>query len=141
MCQTKVEDEFPVNYEQGKHFKVQVGPAIEIEFRRKGTKYICPNRVFLELSASHKNSKELFRIPTEVEVNHVDVSDEKPTGVAAGRQELSTQSLRPYSKGVLEVLKLQRNLGYPALSSMKKYVANGYILNLSITPRQIEEAA
>ncbi len=35
---------------------------------------------------------------------------------------------------------MQRNLGYPAFSSMKKYVANGYILNLSITPRQIEEA-
>ena len=140
LCQTRIEDEFPVEYKQGRHFKVQINPMVHIEFRRKGTKYICPTKTFLELSARQKNSKEESCWPTEVEVNHVDVSEEKTTGGAESQREIATQSLRPYSKSVMEVLKLQRNLGYPALSSMKKYVSKGYILNLPITPRQIEEA-
>ena len=140
LCQTKVEDEFRVHYQQGKHFMVQVNPMVQIEFRRKGTKYICPSKIFLELSTGQKNSKEEDCRPTEVEVNHADVSEEKPTSGTESRQELHTQSLRPHTKSVMEVLKWQRNLGFPALSSMKKYVAKGYILNLPITPRQIEEA-
>jgi hypothetical protein len=140
LCQTKIEDEFPVRYEQGKYFKIKVDPKIEVEFRRNGAKYICPNKVFMQLADLQKNSEEKPDGPTQVDVNHADVRENPPASGVKRSLEPTSQSLRPYSRSVMETLKLQRNLGYPALSSMKKYISKGYILNLPITPRQIEEA-
>jgi len=135
-----VEYAFQVSYQQGKHYKIKINSNIEIEFRRKGTKYVCPNKVLLAMAGGQKISKIEAVTPTEVEVNHADVQETDPMGDERKRRHHLTQSPRVYSKRVIDTLKMQRNLGYPALSSMKKYVSKGYILNLPITPRHIEEA-
>lgn len=93
LCQTKIEDEFQVKYLQGRHYKIRINSAIEIEFRRKGTKYVCPNEVLLQLSGRHDFSKKETSNPATVDVNHTDVSEENPTGGAGKQQQLMTQSL------------------------------------------------
>ncbi len=99
-ARTKTEDDFPVRYEQGKYFKIKVNPKIEIEFRRNGAKYICPNKVFMQLAGFENSSVEKRDQPTEVDVNHADVRENHPTGGP------TIQSLRPYSRSVFRNSKI-----------------------------------
>ena len=82
LCQTKIEDEFEVEYRQGFHYKIKINSKIEIEFRRKGSKYICPNKVFLKIAGRHELPTDEAGNPAEVFVNHTDVREENPTGGA-----------------------------------------------------------
>jgi hypothetical protein len=106
LCQTRIEDRFPVDYKQGKYFKIHVGPNTIVEFKRNGSRYTCPNNFFVN------NATAL----------------------------LSSSSVQPYSKRVQETLKVQRNLAYPALSSLRRFVTRGSMLNMPITGKHVDEA-
>ena len=112
LCQTRIEDLYPIDYKQGKYFKIHVNANTIVEFNRDGARYTCPNTFFI----AHKGS----------------VVDRSSTLI-------SSQSPQPYSKRVQETLKVQRNLAYPALSSLRRFVTRGSMLNMPITGKHVDE--
>ena len=150
LCQAKIEDKFKIDYRQGKYFKVQVNEDIIVKFRRQGMKYVCPNFVFTKLTGDVNESTgetdEHAKVHSTSERN--EFTEEQPERarkrknppVSVPDPPSVDQVLKPHPKRVLETLKLQRNMGYPALSSMRGYVSKGNILNIPITSKHVEEA-
>ena len=112
LCQTRIEDTFPIDYKQGKYFRIHVNANTVVEFNRNGARYTCPNSFFQRHKGTDHDRSSTF---------------------------ISSESPQPYSKRVQETLKVQRNLAYPALSSLRRFVTHGSMLNMPITGKHVDE--
>lgn len=115
LCAAKVEDMFigKIKYKQQCYFRVTVEPDVVIEFKRIGSHYACPSSDLL---------------PT-----HDQISTQ--TRALSVLNQLPKAKL----KRIHEVLRVQRNLGYPALSTLKNIIRNNLISNLTIKIEDIDD--
>jgi hypothetical protein len=121
-----------------------------IKFKRNGTKYVCPNFIFTRLTDDDNKPTDETRGRAEVHSTSgrfetagersERTREQKNPPVTTRDPPSAEQVLKPHPRRVLETLKLQRNMGYPALSSMKDYVSKGSILNIPIMSKHVEEA-